>query len=223
DVVWEATYKAWGETREVIAKASRAAGVVARNVIRFQGQQEDAETGLHYNRYRYYDPTSGRFVSQDPIKLRGGINIYAYGANPIGWVDPLGLAGSSLLALPAPTGSNPWMPDSPMTSEPVPAGGLTVQMAMAPGQTRPGGWATTDNIPDVEYVRNNLAVTPDFKSDVSHVQTFHVPEGVQVQRGTVGPQKCGCKLYPGGGSQLQILNFADRAKLVPVGPPRAIK
>lgn len=64
--------------------------------------------------------------------------------------------------------------------------GLTVQMAMVPGQTRPGGCATTDNIPDVDYVRNNLAVTPDFKSEVSHVQTFHVPEGVQVQSGTVG-------------------------------------
>ncbi|HVW50495.1 MAG TPA: RHS repeat-associated core domain-containing protein [Trinickia sp.] len=136
---------------------------------RFQGQQEDAETGLRYTRNRYYDPGSGRFVSQDPIKLRGGINVYAYGANPIGWVDPLGLAGNSLLALPAPTGSEPCMPNTPMTSEPVPAGGLTVQMAMAPGQTRPGGWATTDNIPDVDYVRNNLAVTPDFKSEVSHV------------------------------------------------------
>lgn len=190
---------------------------------RFQGQQVDEESGLHYTRNRYYDPNSGRFVSQDPIKLRGGINTYQYGANSIGWVDPLGLAGTRVLALPAPTASNPWMPDTPMTSEPVPAGGLTVQMAMAPGQTRPGGWATTDNIPDVDYVRNNLAVTPEFKSGVSHVQTFHVPEGVQVQRGTVGPQTYGCKLYPGGGSQLQILNFADRAKLVPVGPPRAIK
>nr|WP_277431333.1 RHS repeat-associated core domain-containing protein [Trinickia sp. Y13] len=70
--------------------------------MRFQGRQEDAETGLRYTRNRYYDPSSGRFVSQDPIKLRVGINIYAYGANPIGWADPLGLAGSSLLALPAP-------------------------------------------------------------------------------------------------------------------------
>jgi hypothetical protein len=115
------------------------------------------------------------------------------------------------------------MPDAPMMSAPAPAGGLTVQMAMAPGQTRPGGWATTDNIQNVEYVRNNLAVTPEFKSEVSHVQTFHIPEGVQLQHGTVGPQTCGCRIYPGGGSQVQILNFKDRAKLVPIGPPRAIK
>ncbi|MBX4355099.1 RHS domain-containing protein, partial [Mycobacterium tuberculosis] len=69
DVVWEASYKAWGEAREVIARASKAAGIVPRNLLRFQGQQFDDETGLHYNRYRYYDPNSGRFVSKDPIGL----------------------------------------------------------------------------------------------------------------------------------------------------------
>jgi RHS repeat-associated protein len=40
--------------------------------LRFQGQYYDAETGLHYNRFRYYDPDIGRFVSQDPIGLAGG-------------------------------------------------------------------------------------------------------------------------------------------------------
>ena len=44
--------------------------------FRFQGQQFDEEMGLHYNRFRYYDPVVGRFVSQDPIGLIGGINLY---------------------------------------------------------------------------------------------------------------------------------------------------
>ncbi len=94
DVVWEASYKAWGEAREVIARASKAAGIVARNSLRFQGQQEDEETGLHYNRHRYYDPGSGRFVSKDPIGLAGGINVYQYVLNPIVWIDPLGLSAA---------------------------------------------------------------------------------------------------------------------------------
>ncbi|WP_310681076.1 RHS repeat-associated core domain-containing protein, partial [Burkholderia multivorans] len=68
------------------------AGIVARNSLRFQGQQEDEETGLHYNRHRYYDPVSGRFVSKDPIGLAGGINFFQYAENPTGWIDPLGLA-----------------------------------------------------------------------------------------------------------------------------------
>ncbi len=223
DVVWEATYKAWGETRELTARVSRAAGIVPYNPIRFQGQQVDEETGLHYNRHRYYDPNVGRFISKDPIGLQGGINAYKYAQNPLGWVDPLGLAGDNLLALPAPKASNPWMPDTPLMSSPAPAGGLTVQMAMAPGQTNPGGWATTDNIPDVAYVRDDLAVTPEFKEKVSQVQTFQIPEGVQLQHGTVGPQTYDCRLYPGGGSQVQILNYADRAKLVPIGAPRPIE
>ncbi|WP_260436923.1 RHS repeat-associated core domain-containing protein, partial [Burkholderia contaminans] len=92
DVVWEASYKAWGEAREVIARASKAAGIVPRNPLRFQGQQVDDETGLHYNRHRYYDPISGRFVSKDPIGLAGGINVYQYASNPVQWVDPFGLA-----------------------------------------------------------------------------------------------------------------------------------
>ncbi|MDR9240046.1 Protein RhsD [Burkholderia multivorans] len=95
DVVWEASYKAWGEAREVIARASKAAGIVARNSLRFQGQQEDEETGLHYNRYRYYDPTSGRFTSADPIRLAGGSNVYQYALNLVSWIDPFGFSSTT--------------------------------------------------------------------------------------------------------------------------------
>ena len=62
------------------------------NPIRFQGQYHDPETGLHYNRYRYYDPAVGRFISQDPIGYAGGLNLYAYAPNTVEWIDPLGLS-----------------------------------------------------------------------------------------------------------------------------------
>ncbi|MGC0935483.1 RHS repeat-associated core domain-containing protein [Pantoea agglomerans] len=61
----------------------------------YQGQYFDAETGLHYNRSRYYDPDAGRFVSQAPIGLAGGVNLYQYAPNPLSWVDPLGLSRCS--------------------------------------------------------------------------------------------------------------------------------
>ncbi len=60
--------------------------------LRFQGQYFDQETGLHYNRHRYYNPKSGLFTTADPIGLAGGLNNYQYVKNPIGFVDPLGLA-----------------------------------------------------------------------------------------------------------------------------------
>ncbi|WP_445009867.1 type VI secretion system tip protein TssI/VgrG [Vreelandella stevensii] len=61
--------------------------------IRFQGQWHDEESGLYYNRHRYYDPQQGRYISQDPIGLNGGTNLYGYVTNPTGMVDPLGLIG----------------------------------------------------------------------------------------------------------------------------------
>ncbi|WP_249363924.1 RHS repeat-associated core domain-containing protein, partial [Pseudoalteromonas sp. S1649] len=60
--------------------------------IRFQGQYFDKESGLHYNRYRYYSPKQQRFINQDPIGLVGGINHYQYAPNPVNWVDPFGLS-----------------------------------------------------------------------------------------------------------------------------------
>ncbi|PTU72329.1 RHS repeat-associated core domain-containing protein, partial [Chromobacterium haemolyticum] len=81
------------QAREIIADAANKAGI--RNPFRFQGQYQDEESGLHYNRHRYYDPEIGRFISRDPIGLMGGFNIHSYAPNPTEWVDPLGLSCDS--------------------------------------------------------------------------------------------------------------------------------
>ena len=77
-------------SRTPFGRAELVGGQVS-TPFRFPGQQEDPETGLHYNRFRYYDPDAGRYISPDPIGLTGGLNLYEYGPNPIGWVDPMGL------------------------------------------------------------------------------------------------------------------------------------
>ena len=82
-IFWQATYKAWGAVEKL------AVNDVEQN-LRFQGQYFDDETGLHYNTFRYYDPEVGRFVTQDPIGLVGGDNLYSYAPNTNGWIDPWG-------------------------------------------------------------------------------------------------------------------------------------
>ena len=81
-------------------------GKITDQSIRFQGQWHDPETGLHYNRFRYYDPDVGRFIHQDPIGFGGGINWYQYAPNPTGWVDAFGLKGAYIfdVAMPGPSG-----------------------------------------------------------------------------------------------------------------------
>ncbi|MCV9215697.1 RHS domain-containing protein, partial [Escherichia coli] len=89
-IVWETGYQVWGNTIQ-----EKDHGGVEQN-LRYQGQYLDRETGLHYNLHRYYDPDVGRFMVTDPAGLAGGINLYAYGPNPLSWIDPLGLKVCSI-------------------------------------------------------------------------------------------------------------------------------
>lgn len=75
-----------------LTERARLQGV--SNPIRFQGQYQDPETALHYNRYRYYEPKMARYVSRDPIGMQGGLNVYSYVRNaPVMRADPLGFLG----------------------------------------------------------------------------------------------------------------------------------
>ncbi|GLQ32681.1 RHS repeat-associated core domain-containing protein [Litoribrevibacter albus] len=87
-IAWQADYSAFGIANIAVEQIN--------NPIRFQGQYFDQESGLHYNRFRYYDPAIGRFIHQDPIGLAGGINHYQYVPNPVSWVDPFGLSCKEL-------------------------------------------------------------------------------------------------------------------------------
>jgi RHS repeat-associated protein len=91
--------QAWQQQLNTYGAIRQGKGQKQDCPFRFQGQYEDVETGLYYNRFRYYDPAMGSYISQDPIGLIGGIRPYAYVHDPTTWVDVWGLM--------------PWEPGTP--------------------------------------------------------------------------------------------------------------
>lgn len=84
DSVWERSLNSYGKVKT---------GSNGACPFLFQGQYYDKEIELAYNRFRYYDPEDGRYISQDPIGLMSGeFNFYNYVENPNGWTDVFGLA-----------------------------------------------------------------------------------------------------------------------------------
>ncbi|MDP2571933.1 RHS repeat-associated core domain-containing protein [Vibrio penaeicida] len=98
DIIWRGQHEIWGGYKQQHQQGllKKYASDVANDPIecdlRYQGQIYDRETGLYYNRHRYYDTDSGQYLSSDPIGFAGGLRPQAYVHNPMDWVDPLGLA-----------------------------------------------------------------------------------------------------------------------------------
>ena len=80
--VWEQELYIYGQQRK------RPSAFIP---FKYQGLYEDAKTGLYYNRFRYYDPNAGSYISQDPIKLLGGLSLYSYVENTNIFIDEFGL------------------------------------------------------------------------------------------------------------------------------------
>jgi RHS repeat-associated protein len=89
-LVWQARYEAFGAAH--VNEGTSANSQTFTLNLRLPGQYFDAETGLHYNRQRYYDPQAGQYLTPDPLGTPDGPNPYAYVRfNPLGYVDPEGL------------------------------------------------------------------------------------------------------------------------------------
>lgn len=85
--------KTWDCTLDIYGKVTNFEGSSLNECpFRMQGQYFDSETNLCYNRFRYYSPETGTYLSQDPIGLQGGSRLYGYVHNPNGWIDQFGLS-----------------------------------------------------------------------------------------------------------------------------------
>jgi RHS repeat-associated protein len=145
-LVWERELDIYGAVR----KETGESGFIPQL---YQGQYEDEETGLCYNRFRYYDSESGYYISQDPIGLAGSIALYAYVHDTNGWVDVFGLAK---------TGDG-FTIDANTAQTDVIARGVHFNVK-GPGIPRNGGHLTLSPLRDL---KGNLTGNFELKSDVA--------------------------------------------------------
>jgi RHS repeat-associated protein len=243
-VIWSPRTRVWGDA---VTNANVFVDGVTRNLppqpIRFQGQYEDAESGLFYNRYRYYDPSAAKYLTQDPISLAGGLNAYIYAPNPTGWIDQLGLSktcSSSLLCDPC-IGKNPaaeaMATQGTLTNPSNPYSGVdvyinrtlkarTILYSLSPGA--PPGFAVTNHTllkanGDIVKYHDLTQVTPGVDAS-GHprqmrklVQAFRVNEDICVAESVAknNPQ------FGKGGATQYYVSPSDIGKLTP-GKKRAI-
>lgn len=201
DLVWSATYQAYGNL--ALADIEQV-----ENNLRFQGQYFDEETGLHYNRFRYYDPEVGRFTQQDPIGLLGGTNNYQYVPNPVTWVDPFGLSCKEyqfdMVNNPGPLAEMRGTPAANFAGGKYSSRVLEEDTIFYRGGNGGGGknslgqWFNTSAPESVAKVRIDNAVKPQWinvnsleleaTSPVNAVYGIKIPKGTTVYEGPVGYQ-----------------------------------
>ncbi len=91
ELIWAGRLLTWGEPeRWPVLTVNDPRNLTCH--LRFCGQYEDEESGLYYNRFRYYDNEIGQYLCADPLNLSGGFNPYGYVHDPVNWIDPYGLS-----------------------------------------------------------------------------------------------------------------------------------
>ncbi|MEZ0539973.1 RHS repeat-associated core domain-containing protein [Fibrella arboris] len=188
---WQAQTTAYGRIR-------LSEGTRAECPFRFQGQYEDIETGLYYNRFRYYDPQEGAYVSQDPIALRGGDKFYAYVDDPLNWVDQLGLACTAAGSLPQLRGKSVANIQRTLKKN-----GFTHRN---PGNSRNERWVHTDGSEVQIHKYGNVNTTPHKSGNNAHV---HKSIGRHGQSGSVELNDRGIPSTNPNDTHIGIKNPAD--------------
>src|SRR5690606_37171669 len=169
--VWSSEIDVWGNLRQLRGERNFCP-------FRFPGQYEDDETGLYYNRFRYYDPQAGQYVSQDLLKLNGGYNLYGYVPDATTIIDPLGLSSSSGCGK---------TKISPEMEEKILRGERVINENGTPTNRIRGGHSSTINDTNPDFAVEVLQTNPDGTQVVKFVTQF--PDGnlSKIKKSTLFP------------------------------------
>lgn len=194
--------------------------------IRLPGQHWDQESGLYYNRHRYYDTARGSYITQDPIGFLGGLNFSTYPLNPVGAVDPLGLWASqkgfyvhqraghlvfgkeiSQAQLAAVARGHVWA-DSPEHQTPE----FTHMHAMRrPGQSKADACKETN-----AYIKSEAQKALDAKSSGKMDDAFfHFGAALHAIQDSTSPSHAGFQEWSGNESRLEQISHVRKEVLLP--------
>lgn len=181
--------------------------------LAFAGQYRDAESSLCYNRFRYYDPSGGCYISPDPIGIAGGECNYGYVHNPLDWVDPFGLSKGQIGKT---TGRYSAIKPGPLKDKDAEtfSGGRYTEKVLSRdtdfyragvSNIEYGQYFSLNRPQSVIQTRIDKAVLPKWpngaESPIDTAFKIRVPKGTKVYVGEVGTQN---GFYMGGTQQIVI-------------------
>ena len=198
NLLWFGDYHGWGKLK------SETNVTNAHQPFRLQNQYCDAETGLHYNFFRYYEPDVGRFINQDPIGLWGGDNFYSFAPNAQNWSDVLGLA--SIFEKLKITTSDGFLFKGFTVKAPF---NIPVQRFgdLHLHSTRGDFWGL--RIGTNKFINRTFAAILPSWNPLTNYNSGVIPKGTKMKFGIIGPQ--GLK-FPGG--SLQFIVHSEEVKNV---------
>ena len=163
--VWSAELDIYGRVKEFTGEADFVP-------FRYQGQYEDAETGLYYNRFRYYDPETGQYTQQDPIGLAGANpTLYGYVWDTNWWIDIFGLTSIAELVEEAHSLLDPISQNMKTTAIGAnTAGDLFIASSVRAVPTPQQAYAISNNISIVNGVGHAEATLINSGNSIVHVE-----------------------------------------------------
>ncbi len=218
ELIWAGRLLTWGEPERWPVLTVNDPRNLTCNLL-FCGQYEDSESGLCYNRFRYYDNETGQYLSTDPLNLRGGVSPYSYVHNPANWIDPLGLAGCPISDSKSSSENKSFShqgPELPKNIAETFKDGIYKNRQLTGDEVfykyhginnrtgRKFSWLTNKKYSSEDVLRQDLAIRHDWGVNITKISEFKVPRGTWVSEGPAAAQGSG---YLGSGYQAVVTNL----------------